>query len=445
MGADVFIIIKEEDEMLKKFNWIIILSLIVVIFITISAIAATKQVQMNVVYATGDPLNKQLISEAIAAFMKKYPNVKIVEDLSISTGAYKDSLVTKDAVGQFPDFMEMRDAPIFVRAGKLAPLPKELLSLFEKTIPIYGTVYTAPFMAAAPVGAYYNKKLFKENGWTEPKTYGEFIQLCEKIKAKGIAPLVAGTKDIWHMGFPFATAWVYIGSKNPNWIADRYENKVHFTDSDFAKGMKQVIELFTKGYMEGGYMSTTEAQCPSILISGNAAMYISGTHVIKPIMEGDPSFDLGWFPIPDANGKIVLIGGSTKDGWALSKQAAKDPQKVKVFTDFVKFFMEKKQYTYYCKTASIFPTTKWTPEYEMSPIMKTIMSAYGKAPKTLNWNQGVGANEQPPQFRNWTYKKMQEMAMGTVTVENGLKQMEEEWTLETRDFNPTKLVPTEIK
>ena len=92
-----------------------------------------------------------------------------------------------------------------------------------------------------------------------------------------------------------------------------------------------------------------------------------------------------------------------------------------------------------------FPTTKWVPKYEMAPAMQANMKAYAKAPKTLMWNQGVGANELSPPFRNWTYKKIQEMTLGIVSVPDGLKQMDEEWDKETRDFNPSKLVPAALK
>ncbi len=413
--------------------------LVLMLLMSNFAMAAPKEVKLSVIYAPGDPLNKQLIHESIIAFMKVNPRIKIEEDLSISQGAYADILKIKDSVGEFPDFMEMRDAPMFVRAGKLAPLPKELLGLYAKTIPIYDTVYTAPFAAMYPMGMFYDQKLFLENGWQEPKTYGEFLQLCEKIKSKGKAPIVAGIKDIWHMGFLFSKFWVdSVGIKNQNWIAQRYAGKVHFSDADFAAGMKQLVELFTKGYVEQSFMSTTEAQCPSILVSGKAAMLYSGPFEIQQIMSADPGLELGWFPVPDAKGKINLTGGSTKDGWALSATAAKNPEKVKAFVKFVRFFMSKEQYTKYCKVSNTFPTTKWTPDYEMTPVMKKMLTAYAKAPKALNWNQGAGFNELPPPFRNWTYKKVQEMALGMVSVRDGLKQMDEEFDKEARDFNPLK-------
>ncbi len=404
------------------------------------ALAAPKEVKLTMSYAGGDPLTKQLIHDIVTAFMKANPHIKI-EEFPSGSGAYTDFLKVKDSVGEFPDVVEMRDTALFVRAGKLAPLPRDIVSLFAATIPVYGADYTAPMVGLNTSGIMYNKKFFKQNGFTEPKTYGEFLQLCEKIKAKGVAPLVIGMKDIWHIGFWFSKYWLdEIGIKNPNWIADRYAGKVKFSDPDFARAMNGLIDLFKKGYVEPGYMSTSESQCPAILISGKAAMYYFGTNVFKQLEEADPNFEYGWFFIPDAKGKFNIMGGPTSQGWALSAECAKDPAKYKAGAQFIKFFFAKKQYTYFLENMNAFPTTKAKISWNMTPNMKKVFQYYTgpKYPKGLNWNNGAGMNELPPAFRNYTYKLIQEMSLNMYSVEEGLKKMDAEWANEVKDFNPAK-------
>jgi len=51
-----------------------------------------------------------------------------------------------------------------------------------------GKVYGVPF-AYAVWAIFYNKEMFAEHGWETPRTWDEFFQLCEKIRAQGIAPL----------------------------------------------------------------------------------------------------------------------------------------------------------------------------------------------------------------------------------------------------------------
>ncbi len=400
------------------------------------------QVELSITYATGDPLTKEKTHEVVQAFQKAHPEIKIIENLSISQGAYLDSLKTLNAADQFPDVFECRDTPVFVRAEMLAPIDQQLVDLIANPIPIYGTVYTVPYVAQTPNGIIYNKALFEKHGWNQnPKTYAEFIALCETIKASGTAPLVAGISDIWHLGFLFGNSWAsYIGVENPNWISDRYEGKVKFTDPAFEKAMTQMVELFTNGYVEGGFMSTKESQCVSVLLAEKAAMYYCGTHVFSQIAEADPDFQIGWFPLPDTDGNIKLIGGSTPNGWAITKKAAADPAKVDAFNKFVTFFLSQQQYAPFCAATGQFPTTKEKMVYDVTGPMAKVLEAYTTYPSTLNWNQGVGANEMPSSFRNWSYKKLQEAMMGRITVKEALKAMDAEWEVQARDFNPTQLV-----
>jgi N-acetylglucosamine transport system substrate-binding protein len=44
------------------------------------------------------------------------------------------------------------------------------------------------YYVSTAFGLWYSGKLFKDNSWTAPKTWDEFLALCEKIKAKGITP-----------------------------------------------------------------------------------------------------------------------------------------------------------------------------------------------------------------------------------------------------------------
>ena len=58
-----------------------------------------------------------------------------------------------------------------------------------------GKIY-ASSMEGQVIGYFYNKDLFKQAGITEPaKTWDEFFQQCDKLKAAGITPLSMDTAD----------------------------------------------------------------------------------------------------------------------------------------------------------------------------------------------------------------------------------------------------------
>jgi len=396
-------------------------------------------VEITVVYATGNQLVTDLMHDRIVNFMKENPGVKFVEKLS-NEGSYLDTIRTLDAVGELPDLLEMRDTALFVRAGKLGVLPDDLLSIFQYTMPFYGKVYTAPIDESYPTGIIYSKKIFSQLGInvSDIKTYNDFLAVCDTIKSAGIAPIVVGGSDIWHIGFWWSYFWLNnVAVKDPDWIAHRYEGNVHFTDPEVKAAMTGLTELFTKGYVERGWASTGEGQCPSVLVSGQAAMYYIGPFAFQQVSEADPSFEYGFFALPDSRGKYNVTGGPTATGWAISAEAQKDPAKAQVIYDFIRYFFRKDVYTEYLQVGNFFPSTKDKPSYPASEqFTEALRIATTADTKRLNWNQGVGPNELPPNFRNYCYKLCSEWFLGISSIDDGLRAMDREWETAAKDFNP---------
>lgn len=140
----------------------------------------SQPTEITLIFADGDEGFKEVMNSVVEKFNTAYPDITVIIEPG-NGGAYSEFLKTKDSVGEFPDVMEMRDTAVYVRAGKLEPLPEDIVSLFKTTTAFDGEVYTAPMAAENAQGIIYNKAYFDENGWTEPSTYEEFIELCGKI------------------------------------------------------------------------------------------------------------------------------------------------------------------------------------------------------------------------------------------------------------------------
>lgn len=405
-----------------------------------SSSASSNAKTVSITFATGDTLTKETIHEIVQDFNKSQDKWVLQENLSISTGAYLDSLKTLNASGQMPDIFECRDVPVFVRAGMLEPLDESLYDLFETTIPVYGTVYTAPIIGQYPHIILFNKAYFEKHGINQnPKNYAEFLQICEDLKKTGISPMAAGVADIWHIGFLynyFITQYVSHG--DPDYVAKFYTGENKFDTPEMIHAMTLLSDLFRSGDVDKGFMSTTESFLTSLLVSEKCAMIFTGTWTINSILESDPSFEIGYFALPDENGNCILQGGANSQGWALTTEAAKDPDKKECFNEFVRFFFSQEQYSKFLAKTNSFPTTKEKMVYESTPLMESILELYNNSEKCLFWNIGVGENELPPSFRNWTYKKVQEMLMGQLEPAQLVKDMDAQWAIDTRDFNPTQ-------
>ncbi len=403
--------------------------------------APKAPVELTIVYATGDQLGSDLMHARVEGFMQENQHVKIVEKLS-NEGAYLDALQTLDAVGELPDVIEMRDMPVFVRAGKLGELPSDIIDLFGTVVDMDGKYYTAPLFESYPVGIVYSKKIFNDLGIKveDIRVYDDFLTVCEKIKNSGVAPIVVGGSDIWHIGFWWSYFWRNnVSVNNPDWLSDRYSDKVSFTNPDVKAAMEGLNELFQKGYIEKGWASTTEAQCPSILVSGQAAMYYIGSFAFSQIIEADPSFEFGFFAIPGKDGKYNITGGPTTQGWAINAETQKDPAKAEAVYDFIKYFFRTDVYTDFVSQYQQLPTLKESITFPATEQFEESMRISANADdKQLNWNQGVGNNEMPPNFRNYCYKLCSEWFLNVSGIDDGLVAMDAEWVNCTKDFNPVK-------
>lgn len=395
-----------------------------------SSQAPQKEISFTIGYAPGDPATKKAISDTITAFMEKNPHIK-VKDLSENTSsAYLDWLKTKDAVGEFPDLVEIRDTEVFADAGKIVELPSDLAELFNDPPKVEGKIWNTPMQVNAPQGIIYSKKAYEEAGITElPKTYDEFIAIQEKLKSSGITPLVVGGKDIFHMGFwvnKFLIDQVY--SKDPDWNSKRTAKQVSFTDPNVVQAMTDYKELF-KNYVDKGWLSTADNQTASILVSGKAAQLFSGTWMFTQIAEADPSFEFGFYAIPDREGKVNVIGLPSPAGWTLSAEAAKDPDKTEAIKQFIRFFFEPEQYSKYLASTNAIPSTKEQVTYETSEQMQEVLDliADPNVTKSLAINNWWGENLIPPQFRNWFYKQLQDLVVKDGDVTEYMKQVDSEY------------------
>ena len=398
----------------------------------------TEPTELTFIFADGDEGAKSSMNEIVNRFNAAYPDITVRIEPG-NGGAYSEFLKTKESVGEFPDVMEMRDTAVYYRAGMLEPLSDDIVSLFQTTVEFDGKTYTAPLAGENTMGIIYNKKYFDENGFTEPSTYEEFIELCQAIKDKGdMAPLVIGGQDIWHIGFLYDKAYSdQVMSQDEDFIKHCYEGPKDFSDPSIKATFEELQEIFQ--YAQDGWVSTPDAQITTFLVSDMAAMMYSGTHMFSQIEAADPNFEIGWFPVPSPDGKLRLVGGGGVSGLAISAESAKDPNKKAAAEEFIRFFFSPENYVVYCDTLNFIPTTVAGIDSNAAPILKEVVEAVSNADSLGSmWNGRIGDNELPPDFRNFMYKTVVEVIQGQRTIDSACEELNKTWAVAIENFNPTK-------
>ena len=252
-----------------------------------------------------------------------------------------------------------------------------------------------------------------------------------------MSPLVVGGSDVWHIGFLYDLCYANdVLESDPDFIEECYKGEKDFSDANYQKAVTDLAEVLS--FAQDGWASTPDAQITTFFVNDMSAMMFSGTHMFSQINDAAPDFEYGWFAVPDRDGKVNLLGGGTAGGWALSAEAAKDPDKQAAFDAFCKYFFSSDVYGEYCEQMAAIPTTVETPKMNSSEQFQAVLDALSAADYThLMWNQEVGNRELPPDFRNFTYKTCIEVAQGSRDVASASSELQKTWNVALQSFNPT--------
>lgn len=177
------------------------------------------------------------------------------------------------AEGQLLNLDDAMASPAYDGKGKWGdtfdPSLLEIAKIDGKqfTLPYYFNVW----------GVWYDPGVFAKNGWTPPKTYDELLALCEKIKAKGIAPITFQGKYPYYMLEGLMLPWIQdIGGLKA--IQDM-QNLVPgaWKSPAVLKSAQMIKELLAKGYFETGAVGLSHTESQTDFLNGKAAMIPCGT------------------------------------------------------------------------------------------------------------------------------------------------------------------------
>lgn len=242
----------------------------------------------------------------------KYPNVT-VEWFNLPGDQYENLFKAKNASGTLEDVFapNIQNPKSYMKAGVMAdlsdsPWVKDVVESAKENCTYSGKWYGAPQQATV-VGIFYNKKIFADVGASVPKTWAELLDVCGKIKSKGIDPFVGGFKDNWVLGMTwgtFVTAFMQSETENPS--LELYNGKIKLDGPEYMKTINRLEELFKKNYFNKDCLSIGWDQSRPHFASGKAAMLIQGSWLPGMVNTLNKDLDMGFFPVPNDDGTAPL-------------------------------------------------------------------------------------------------------------------------------------------
>lgn len=228
------------------------------------------------------PGAQQWLDQAIAAYEEQNPNVTITATL-VETDALIPTFEAA-AAAKTPLDIQYFWGGIYTQqpgwAGHIAPISDyidaEELSNYTNALSelsYEGKVWTAPWYVNPSFPVLVNKELLAANGLTTPKTWDEFMAVCDALSAQGISTIAGGVKDGWFGG------WLYsmIGAQSltsHTEVLEAVVGNTSFTDPAMADWWGKLAESRERGCWNEDINSLELYQAQELFLQGQAAMTV---------------------------------------------------------------------------------------------------------------------------------------------------------------------------
>lgn len=245
----------------------------------------------------------QAWADAVSASNPDYTyEINVIADAN----QYRQLIKTKIAAGDPADIMfgAARDYSDMIEAGNIADISDApYISNYDPAVlegsKINGKIYGIP-VDMGLIMVFYNKDIFAENNLSVPKTYAEFLDICQTLKGKNINPIALGFKDAWTAGVDFMIEWYMMLDKDPNMFKDVMAGSKKFADYPmFKRGVERSRERFATA--TGNPFGTGNDDSVQMFASGRAAMLPNGTWSISTVRDLNPDGKFGLFMMPADN------------------------------------------------------------------------------------------------------------------------------------------------
>lgn len=210
-------------------------------------------------------------------------------------------------------------------------------------------VYAMPYMSNA-AGILYNRDMFEEHNWSIPKTWDEFIELCEDIQAEGIQPLYFGYKDTWTCLAPWNAIAVDLCPTDIAYQVNSGSATFAEAYKDVAVKTKELLAYAQPNPVAYGYNDACTA-----FAREESSMYVIGSYAIPQIQSVNPDMNIDSFVFPASNDAEENILNSGND---LMFCVMKDCEYKEEVYEVLRFLLEDENVQSYLDAQSAVPCKK---------------------------------------------------------------------------------------
>lgn len=208
---------------------------------------------------------------------------------------------------------------------------------YRSIVTMDGATYGVPMCPSNVAGVFYNTKVYEQLGLEIPKTWDEFLNNCEAVKAADIVPVAAPNSKTSLSQIPFLTNYYYVQKEFPNFAEDYTNKKITLSETPvFVRGLQKMYDLADKGYLNEDFLAATSEDAALMLAEGTAAHSIIRSNILGTVASVAPENveDIGFFPLPDLNPDERGVSTWMPQAYLVNKNA-KNPELALKFMDFI--------------------------------------------------------------------------------------------------------------
>ncbi|MFE3852693.1 ABC transporter substrate-binding protein [Streptomyces griseorubiginosus] len=223
-------------------------------------------------------------------------------------------------------------------------------------------------------GIMYNKELLAKVGADKlPDSWDGFLDLCRKLKDKGITPYY----DAAHDG-NFMALWGLLGgyfdSRTAFPDADIFAGRTTFADT-WTDPLVAYCKLYTEKLTPKAVLGLTGDQVVSEFANGRVAMFGAGTWNVPAVQKSAPKLSFQTEAIPGITPGTSYWTGAASPGYAINPKA-KNPEAALKFLEFLASPDAVKAYGK--SSGAITTTSNYTPSFADSITNQALGARSGK-------------------------------------------------------------------
>lgn len=184
---------------------------------------------------------------------------------------------------------------------------------------VWGLAY-----AYSGYGLWYSQRLFDEHGWLQPQSWSEFMLLCDRALAEGLAPLAYPGQYADYMVDPIVTLAARHGGRD---VADALESDMDsqsWGNESVLAALRAWEEFVSSGFVHEDAHNWSHREAQGEWAEGNAVFVPSGSWLENEESDEIPSgFELRFMPVPPLEGSVEpdLVQGAASNHFVVPAYA----------------------------------------------------------------------------------------------------------------------------